>query len=135
MDLIFPVYKLEKFSENSGKLHFERIVHLLIYIRDNKTLGLKYYGNINDALVSDLLIKASIKTENHLMDFSYSSWQYCPDSVRGTRSYIILYQGGPIYHGTHVPGPFAQSIVESDYNAACTAGMDLAHFIMLFYDF
>ena len=71
-------------------------------------MGLKYYANINDAPVSDLLIKASIKTENRFMDFSDSSWQDCPDTGRITGAYIIFYQGGPIYHG-NVSGPVAQS--------------------------
>ena len=54
---------------------------------------------------------------------------------RSTGAYIIFYQGGPIDHGTHVPGPVAQSIAESDYNASCTAGMALAHFRMLIHEF
>ena len=44
---------------------------------------------------------------------------------------MIFYQGVPIDHGTHVPGPVAQSSAESEYSAACTAGMALAHFIIL----
>ena len=71
---------------------------------------LKYYADINDAPLSDLLRQASIKTKNHLMDFSDSSWQDFPDTARSIGSYIIFYQGGPIYHGTHVPGPVAQLI-------------------------
>ena len=59
---------------------------------------------MNDPLVSDLLINASIKTENNLMDFSDSSWQDCLDTVRSTVIYIIFYQGGPIDHVKHVPG-------------------------------
>ena len=59
------------------------------------------------------------------------SWQYCPDTGRSTGAYIIFYQGGPIDHGTHVPGPVAQYSAESEYNAACIAGMALAHFKML----
>ena len=55
-------------------MHFERLVHLLKYVSDNTNLGLKYYADTNDALVSDLLIKAIIKTENKLMDLSDSSW-------------------------------------------------------------
>ena len=85
------------------------LIHLLRYIRDNKTLGLKYYADINDAQVTDFLRQASIKTENQLMDFSDSSWKDCPNTSRSTGSYIIFYQGGPIDHGTHVPGPVAQS--------------------------
>ena len=128
MDLSFVVHKLEKFSANPGKVHFEGLIHLLRYIRDNKTLGLKYYADLNDAPVTDLSRQASIKTKNHLMDFFYSSWQDFPDTGRSKGAYIIFYQGGPIGHGTHVPGPVAQSSAESEYNAACTAGMALAHF-------
>ena len=50
------------------------------------------------------------------------------------RIYIIFYQGGPIDHGTHVPGLVAQSSAESEYNVACTAGMALAHFRMLIHE-
>ena len=42
---------------------------------------------------------------------------YAPDWETGT--------------GTHVPVPVAKSSAESEYNAACTAGMALAHFRML----
>ena len=68
------------------------------------------------------------------MAFSDSSWQGCPDTGRSTGAYIIYYQGGTIDHGTHVPGPVAQSSSESEYNSACTAGMALAHFRMLFHE-
>ena len=60
------------------------------------------------------------------MDFYDYSWQAFPDIGRSTGAYIIFYQGGPIEHGTHFPGPVAQSSAESEYNAACTAGMALA---------
>ena len=55
---------MEKFSSNTGKVHFEGLVYLLIYIRDNKNLGLKYYVNIEDLTISNLLRKTTIKTEN-----------------------------------------------------------------------
>ena len=73
VDLSFAVHKLEKFSANPGKVNFEGLIHLLRYIRDNNTLGLKYYADLNDVPVTDLLRQANIKTKNHLMDFSYSS--------------------------------------------------------------
>ena len=68
------------------------------------------------------------------MAFSGSSWKDCPDTVRSTGSYIIFYQGGPIDHDTHIPGPVSQSSAESEYNAACTAGIALAHFRMLIHE-
>ena len=69
-----------------------------------------------------------------MMDFSYFSWQDFPDTAISTGAYIIFYQGGPIYHGTHVPGPLDQYSAESEYNAACTSGMPLAHFRMLIHE-
>ena len=134
MGLIFAVHKLEKFSANPGKVHFEVLISILRYIRDNKTFVLKYYADLNDAPVNELLRQASINTENHLMDFSDSCWQDFPDTGRIIGAYIIFYQGGPIDHVTHVPGPVAQSSAESEYNAACTAGMSLAHFSMLIHE-
>ena len=123
--------QVSTFSANPGKVNFEGFLHPLRYIRDNKTLGLKYYADMNDAPVIDLLRQAGIKTKNHLMDFSDSSWQDCPDTGRSTVAYIIAYQCEPIDYSTHVPGPVAQSSAESEYNSACTAGMALAHFRML----
>ena len=107
---------------------------MLIYIRDNETLGLKYYADLNDAPVTDILRQANIKTKNHLMAFSDSIWQDFPDTGRSTGAYIIFYQGGKIDHGTHVPGPVAQSSAESEYNSEYTAGMALAHCIMLVHE-
>ena len=65
--------------------------------------------NINNAPISDILRQACIKNENHLIDFSDSSWYDCPDTIISTGEYIIFYQVGQIYHGTHVPGPVYQS--------------------------
>ena len=128
------VHKTEFVSANPGKVQFEGLVNLLGYIRDNNTLGLKYYDDLIDAPVTDILRQANIKTKNHLMDFSESSWQDCPETGRSTGAYIIFYQGGPIDHVTHVPGQVAQSSAESEYNAACTVGMALAHFRMLIHE-
>ena len=133
--LKFCSAQVSKVSANPGKVHFEGLVYLLRYIRDNKTLGLKYYADLNDAPVTDILIQANINTKNQLMAFYDSSWQDCPDTGRSTGAYIIFYQGGPIDHGTHVPGPVAQASAESEYNAACTTGMALAHFRMLVHEF
>ena len=82
------------------------------------------------AHLSDLLSITNIKTESQLMTFSDSSWQDFPDTGRIIGAYIIFYQGVTIDYVTYVPGPVSQSSAESEYNAACAAGMDLAHFIM-----
>ena len=79
------------------------------YIRDNITLGLNHYDDINDAPLSELLRQASINTEIQLMTFSDYSWKECPYNDRSTEAYIIFDQIGTINHGTHVPGLVAQS--------------------------
>ena len=43
------------------------------------------------------------------MAYSDYIWKDCPDTGRSTGACIILYQGLPIDHGTHVPRPVAQS--------------------------
>ena len=95
----------------------------------------KYYADLDDAPVTDILRQANIKTKNHLMGFSDSSLQDYPDTEISTGAYIVFYQGGPIDHGTHVPGPISQSSAESEYNVACTARKSLAHFRMLIREF
>ena len=60
------------------------------HIRDDKTLVLKYDSDINDSLVSDLLIQASIKTENQLVYFSGFSWHNFPDTGRSTGEKLSL---------------------------------------------
>ena len=84
VDLSLVVNRLEKFSSNFGKVHFEILVHLLRYIRYYKTLELKYHDDINYALLSDMLRGASIKTENQLMAFFGSSWQDCLETDTST---------------------------------------------------
>ena len=84
-------------------------MHLLRYIRGNKTLGLNYCAEMKYAPLSDLLRKSSIKTEKQLVFFSDYSWQDFPDICRTAVAYIIFYQGGTIDHVTHVPEPVAQS--------------------------
>ena len=74
--LIFAVHKLAKFLSNLGKVHFEWLVNVLRYIRENKILGLNHYDDMKYAPFSDLLRQAIINTKNQLMVFSDSSWQY-----------------------------------------------------------
>ena len=116
---------------NPGKVHFEGLIYLLRYIRENKNLGLKYYADMKDAPLSDLLRQASIKIKNQLMAFSDSCWQYTGIS---TGAYMISYQGGPIDNGTHVTEPVGHSGAENEYNSEYTTGIALAYFRILIHD-
>ena len=63
-----------------------------------------------------------------LYDYIWQEYTYTGIS---TGSYIMFDQVLPIDNWTNVPGPVAQSSAKSDYNTACTSGMDLAHSRML----
>ena len=76
-------------------------------------MGLKYYADMKDASLSDLLRKSIINTENQLMAFSDYSWQDCPDTGISPGAYMKFYQGGTIDHGTHVTGPVSQPSAQS----------------------
>ena len=119
MDFSFEVQSLAKISSNPGKVHSEGLVHLFRYIKDNKSLGLKYYADIKYSTLSDLLRQVNIKTENQLMAFSDSTWKDFPYTGRSKGSYIIFFKVDPIDHVTHVPGPIAKSSAESDYKTSC----------------
>ena len=106
---------MARFSSNPGKVYFEGLVRLLVYIWYNNNLGLGYYAKIEGAPLSDLLKQYIIKTENQFLVFSDSIWQDCPDTGISTGAYIVFYQGGPIDHCTHVPVPVSQYIAESEY--------------------
>ena len=53
-------------------------------------MGLKYYSKIEDELLSEILIQASINTENQLMMFFDSRFQECLDNDRSTGAYILF---------------------------------------------
>ena len=58
-------------------------------------MGLKYYADLNDALVTDLLRQASIKTNNHLMVFSDSSvWTILPTRIRKIHQVVLGFNIG-----------------------------------------
>ena len=77
-------------------------------------MGLKCYADMKDASLYELLIQDIIETENQLMVFSDYRCQYCPDTGRSIGAYITFYQGGPIYHATHVPATVSQSRAETE---------------------
>ena len=72
-----------------------------------------------------------MNTGKQLMVFLDSNWQEFPYTGIIIGAWIVFYQGGPIDHCTHVPGPVAQYSAESEYNSECTAWMSLSHFRMI----
>ena len=116
--MCFAVHKLAKFSSNTGEVHFEGLVHLSRYIRDNKNLGIIYYSKIEDASLYEIMRYDKNNTKKQFMVFSDSIWQNCLDTGISTGAYFVFDQGGLIGHLTHVICSVYQSSYESEYNAA-----------------
>ena len=117
VDFCFQVHKLKSFSSNTDKVNFEGLVLLLRYNRDKNNLVLRYYSKIDNTPLYELLRQASVKTHNQFMVLSNSSRKGFQYNGIITGAYIVFYQGRPIDHCTHVPGPVSQSSAESQYNA------------------
>ena len=108
--LIFAVHKLAKFLSNTGKVNFKGLVHLLRYIRDNKT-----YADMKDASISDLLRQANNKTYNQLPDRNLHHLPRLPTRISGGSRHMYRHPrvqavttacghegGGPV---RDLPGP------------------------------
>ena len=77
-------------------------------------LGIKIFSKIYCAPLSGILRQASINTDKQMMVFSDYRCQYFIDTGISKVAYIVFYQGVPIYHCTHVPGPVTSSISEAN---------------------
>ena len=55
-DLTFAVMKLAKFMALPGKKHFDALVYVLHYLRDNSNFGLKYYSDFERSPLHKILV-------------------------------------------------------------------------------
>ena len=133
-DILYAVNKLAKFTRKPGKPHMNAIIHVLRYLRDNPTLGIKYYSDWEQSPLCNLLKNNGLPTKNELVTFSDSSWQDDIDTSRSTGCYLITYRGGIVDQSSNIPEPVALSSAEAEYNEACLGCMGTAHMKMLLED-
>ena len=133
-DILYAVNKLAKFNRQPGRFHMDSIVHLLRYIRDSPSFGIKYYSDYEQSPVHKMLKQNGINTNRELVTFSDSSWQDDPDNSKSTGCYLNIYRGGLIDHSSNMPDPVALSSAEAEYNEGCLACMGTAHIKMLLED-
>ena len=87
VDIIFDVSKPCKFTHAPGTKHYQELIHLLQYLRDKTSLGLKFYNESKYYPLHDLLLANKIENQRNLITFIDSSWQDCPDTGKSTWSY------------------------------------------------
>ena len=130
-DILFAVNKLAKFSRSPGRVHFNVLIHLLKYLRDNVYLGIKFYGNFMESPMLQALQSQHISQSHPFFGFSDSSWNDDADTGRSTGCFIITYMGGVVDHSSNMPDPVALFSAEAEYNEGCVAFRAASHLRML----
>ena len=134
-DIIFAVNKLAKYMRKPGKAHFEALIHLLRYLRDNNHYGVRFFSDYSRAPLYMHLISNKITSDQLLIVMSDSSWNDDVDKGRSTGCFLIFYMGGIIDHSSNMPDPVAMSSAEAEYNQSCIATMALMHISMVLNNF
>jgi transposase InsO family protein len=130
-DITFAVNKLAKYSKKPGKIHFEAMLHILRYLRDNSLVGIKFYSDMKDSPITRMLVTENIQQSHPFFTFSDSSWNDDVDTGRSTGCFIVMYMGGIIDHSSNLPDPVALSSAEAEYNEGCLAFMATSQLRML----
>ncbi len=133
MDILFAVNKLVKLASHPGKLHFDALVYVLCYLRDNANWGLQFYHNFSTSPVCRTLSGYNLPTTELFFTMCYSSWNDYVGNNRSTGCFLIFYMGGIIDHSSDLPETVALSSAE-EYNQACLAIMATTHANMILED-
>ena len=94
----------------------DAIIHVLRYLRDNPTLGIKYNADLGQSPLYKMSQKNGLSTSNELVTFCDSSWQDDVDTSRSTGCYVITYREGIVDQSSNLPEPIAMSSAEAEYN-------------------
>jgi hypothetical protein len=130
-DIVYAVNKLAKFTRQPGRNHFNALLHLLRYLRDNALLGIKFYSDLTQAPLIATLKSQEIGQSFPFFGFSDSSWNNDVDTGRSTGCFILTYMGGIVDHSSNMPDPVAFSSAEAEYYEGCVAFMAASHLRML----
>jgi transposase InsO family protein len=130
-DIVYATNKLAKFTRLPGRVHFDVLLHLLRYLRDNALLGIRFYSDLFRAPLMKMLESQKIQQHHAFFGFSDSSWNDDADTGRSTGCFILTYMGGIVDHSSNTPDPVALSSAEAEYNEGCVAFMAASHLRML----
>jgi hypothetical protein len=133
-DIVYAVNKLAKFTRLPGRVHFDVLLHLLRYLRNNTLLGIRFYSDLFRAPLIKMLETQEIQQHHTLFGFSDSSWNDDTDTGRSTGCFILTYMGGIVDHSSNMPDPVALSSAKAEYNEGCVAFMAASHLRMLLYE-
>ena len=130
-DICYAVNKLAKFTRHPGRVHFNALIHVLRYLRDNSLLGIRFYSEPAQSPLMSMISMVNPQQSHPLFGFLDSSWNDDMDTGRSTGCFLMIYMGGVIDHSSNLPNPVALSSAEAEYNEGCIAFMAGSHLRML----
>jgi hypothetical protein len=104
-DIVHAVNKLAKYTRQPGQNHFEALLHVLRYLRDNSLMGIRFYSDLTRAPLVEMLHSQEIQQTEVFLRFSDSSWNDNVDTGWSTGCFIITYMGGIVDHSSNMPDP------------------------------
>ena len=127
---------MAKFSNNPGIIHYRCLLHLIGYVKNTPSKGLKFHSKYENSQIFQLPKELNITSNNKsVITFSDSSWNDCIDISRSNGGHITSIQGGAVDYGSHLSVPVAtMSSGEAEYISAAVACMRASHLRMSIYD-
>ena len=90
-DITFAVTKMARFMRMPGKIHYQGLIRLLGYLQDNSNFGIKFYKNVKNSPIMQVLNRNGKINAHTFFRFCKSSWQDCMDTGRSTGLFILFY--------------------------------------------
>ena len=136
LDISFAVNKLARFSNNPGVIiHFRYFLHLIGYIKNTPSKGLKFYSVYEYSQIYLLLKEHNITSDDKsAIPCSGPSWNDYVDTGRSTGGHVTFIEGGSFDYGSHLPVPVAMPSGKAEYISATVACMRASHLRILIYD-
>ena len=107
-DIASAIGQVSRFLENPGKLHWEAVKRIFIYLKSTQEVEIRYVRN------------GEIKLEG----YSHSDWGGCPDTRRSTGAYVFKLGEAVVSWASRRLTTVALSSCEAEYMAACTAAKE-----------
>lgn len=108
----YPVKELARFSTNFGHKHWEALVRLCCYIRDNKDLGLYISGDRSNMVITG---------------YSDADWNGVVDSNLSTTGWVVYLGDVPVSWCSRTQKCTSRSTAESEYIALSSVAQEIIY--------
>ncbi|GKE06545.1 retrotransposon protein, putative, ty1-copia subclass, partial [Tanacetum coccineum] len=109
-DVAFAQNLVSRYQQNTGKLHWVAVKHILKYPRNTRDVFLVYGGKPD--------------TDLNVTGFCDASWQCDKDDTKSQMGYVFVVNGGAVDWKSKKQTTIAMSATQAEYMAASEAAME-----------